>query len=78
MGRFSNTALFVLLFGGAWKGHVQATLELACDYLNAGLKEEAVAVLRTQADSTFPIVHYLLGYLTGEPHRGGHQRFLKA
>lgn len=52
----------------------QAYLELATDYLHAGLDDEAIEVLRRVADASdseagsYPLIHYYLGYLC---HRGG-------
>jgi len=49
---------------------VQAYLELATDYMNCGLWEEATAVLeragsnKTDAAGMYPLVHYYLGYLS--------------
>ncbi len=51
------------------RGEVESYLELATDYLNAGLWDEATGVLeRLQGDessfaATYPLVHYYLGYL---------------
>jgi len=50
------------------RGDVQSYLELAVDYGNCGLWEEAIGVLSLAADSderhvhTFPMVYYYLGY----------------
>jgi tetratricopeptide (TPR) repeat protein len=51
------------------RGEVQSFLELAADYLNWGLWEEAIAVLEQPVQgkmgyaATYPLVHYYLGYL---------------
>jgi len=50
------------------RGEVQAYLELAADYFAAGMWAEAIAVLRRPVDakmssaSSYPLVHYYLGY----------------
>ena len=58
------------------RGDVQSYLELAVDYGNCGLWDEAIGVLSLAADSdeqctrTFPLVHYYLGHYydrKGEP-----------
>lgn len=41
-------------------------LELASDYVNAGLYEEAAGVLLLLPDSQHPMVHYTLGYIYGK------------
>ena len=49
---------------------VQAYLELACDYLHAGMWDDAIDVLRrpitsnVQPASTYPMLHYYLGLRT--------------
>jgi tetratricopeptide (TPR) repeat protein len=51
------------------RDEVQAYLELATDYMHAGLFSEALEVLRrpvaadTRPASVYPLVHYYLGYL---------------
>lgn len=51
------------------RDEVQNYLELACDYLNRGLWDEAIEVLQRPAQwpassaATYPLVHYYLGYL---------------
>jgi len=50
------------------RGDVQCYLELAVDYGNCGLRDEAIGVLSLAADAderslrTFPMVYYYLGY----------------
>lgn len=51
------------------RDEVQAYLELATDYLNAGLFDEAIGVLKRPVEGkmkfagTYPLVYYYLGYL---------------
>ena len=50
------------------RGEVQSYLELATDYMHAGMWDEAIGVLRRPIDekmpfaATYPLVHYYLGY----------------
>jgi tetratricopeptide (TPR) repeat protein len=51
------------------RGEVQSYLELAVDYMNCGMWDEAIDVLKRPIDAampfaaTYPLVHYYLGYL---------------
>ncbi|HYW78236.1 MAG TPA: tetratricopeptide repeat protein, partial [Thermoguttaceae bacterium] len=53
------------------RGEVEAYLELAADYFAAGMWTEAIGVLRQPVDaqmpfaSSYPLVHYYLGYALG-------------
>ncbi|MBN2314358.1 MAG: DUF5107 domain-containing protein, partial [Sedimentisphaerales bacterium] len=50
------------------QGHVESYLELAIDYANCGLWEDAITVLQRPVEDnvnfagTYPMVHYYLGY----------------
>jgi tetratricopeptide (TPR) repeat protein len=54
------------------RNEVQSYLELATDYMNCGLLDEAIEVLSRPVETkmpfagTFPLVHYYLGYLYQE------------
>lgn len=60
------------------RGEVQSYLELAVDYVNCGLWDEAIEVLLRPVESetdfagTYPLVHYYLGYL--HQQKGSHEK----
>jgi tetratricopeptide (TPR) repeat protein len=62
------------------RGEVQAYLELAADYFAAGMWAEAIAVLRRPVDarmpfaSSYPMVHYYLGYALGQQGKADEAR----
>ncbi len=68
LGAESNAANTLTDLTGVMRGEVQSYLELAVDYVNCGLWEEAMEVLRRPVEwevpfaSTYPLVHYYLGY----------------
>ena len=70
----------------AMRGEVQAYLELATDYMTLGMWQTAIDVLRRPVDaqlpgaSTYPIVHYYLGYLYTQQgdHDAARDSFLRA
>lgn len=62
------------------RGNVQSYLELASDYFAAGMWEDATAVLRRPIESnmpfatTYPMLHYYLGYALTQEGRTGDAR----
>ena len=60
------------------RGDVQSYLELATDYMNCGLLDDAISVLSRPVEmkmdfaGTYPMVHYYLGYLY--ERKGNRQR----
>mgnify|MGYP000715793865 CR=1 FL=1 len=62
------------------RGEAQAYLELAADYLGPGMWDEAIEILRHRdvnklpGGGTYPLVDYLLGYVTAQRGEAGGAR----
>ena len=65
-GRQAAAAQSLALQKTRMRGDVQSYLELATDYMNCGMTQEAIDVLDQVSRTSYPLVQYYLGFLYGQ------------